>query len=234
MGILQNSFLLRVVSALLLMPVVLYCLWAGGFAFISLLLLATLVSMREWVGMSRLSANMWRDLIIGGAYILISFFAFAAIRLHGEAGLWVAFALMLSVWASDSGAYFAGKTFKGPKMSPRISPNKTWSGFIGGCVFSAAAFYFFATCIGPAVAQAFEKTFSFAGIEHPVELLMIGGLVTVFGQAGDLLISMQKRKVGVKDTGVLIPGHGGILDRIDSVLMVSLVFAAYLFLVRGA
>lgn len=234
MVLLQNSFLLRVVSAFLLMPVVLYALWAGGFAFIALVLLAVLVSMREWVGMSLLSAHMWRDLLVGGLYILFSFFAFAAIRFDGVAGFWISFAILLAVWASDSGAYFAGKTFKGPKMSPSISPNKTWSGFIGGCVFSAAAFYFFVTCIGPAAAQAFGKPFSFAGIEHSIELLVLGALVTVFGQAGDLLISMQKRKVGVKDTGVLIPGHGGILDRIDSLLMVSLAFAVYLYLVRGA
>ena len=121
---------------------------------------------------------------------------------------------MMCVWASDIGAYFTGKRLKGPKMAPKISPNKTWAGFLGAMFFGGLTLW----------AMSF---FVQAGI--PGGLLFLSGSVFgAVGQAGDLLVSILKRQAGTKDTGNLIPGHGGLLDRIDSLLLVIPVAAAML------
>jgi len=106
------------------------------------------------------------------------------------------------VWATDTGAYFTGRAIGGPKMAPSISPGKTWSGFAGG---TAAA-----GLVGWSAASISDG---------PVAQIVAASLVvSLLGQAGDLLMSKVKRTVGVKDTGTLIPGHGGVLDRLDSLL----------------
>lgn len=229
----SRSFVLRVSSALVLMPVVLFDLVYGGLPFLIMLVLAAALSLKEWYGMSKQSNDFMFDLSWGAAYIILCFLSFAHLRMHFDGGEWLALALLLSVWASDTGAYFAGKTFKGPKMCPSISPNKTWAGLAGGVVSSALAFYAFAIAVGPYLAGLLNKSFHFAGLnDSSFVLLVLGASVTIAGQAGDLLISRQKRKVGVKDTGNLIPGHGGILDRIDSLLLCSLVFVVILFVMK--
>ena len=122
------------------------------------------------------------------------------------------------VWAADIGAFFVGKYFGGPKMAPRISPNKTWAGLGGGCDFAGViAILFF--CVNVLVSP--EAVFSWMGV---VLIFVLGVVIALAGQAGDLLISAMKRKTGVKDTGTLIPGHGGLLDRIDSMLLAAPVF----------
>ncbi|HKN77985.1 MAG TPA: phosphatidate cytidylyltransferase [Lysobacter sp.] len=124
---------------------------------------------------------------------------------------WLLLALMV-IWAADSGAYFAGRHFGKHKLSPRISPNKTVEGFIGGMVASILIALIGAPIAGASVAQL------------PAVALVV--VVTVgFSVVGDLYESLLKRHVGAKDSGDLIPGHGGILDRIDSVLAALPVFA---------
>ncbi|MCF6195011.1 MAG: glutamate synthase-related protein, partial [Kangiellaceae bacterium] len=119
--------------------------------------------------------------------------------------------LMVGVWASDIGAYFSGKFIGGPKMAPKISPNKTWAGFIGGMLGSALAL----SAMNYFTLQLSEMTglemLPFASLQVA---FVIGVFFTVFGQVGDLMVSGYKRKVGVKDTGNLIPGHGGILPAV--------------------
>jgi len=124
---------------------------------------------------------------------------------------WLLLALMV-IWAADSGAYFAGRHFGKHKLSPRISPNKTVEGFIGGMVASILIALIGAPIAGASIAQL------------PAVALVV--VVTVgFSVVGDLYESHLKRHVGAKDSGDLIPGHGGILDRIDSVLAALPVFA---------
>jgi phosphatidate cytidylyltransferase len=124
---------------------------------------------------------------------------------------WLLLALMV-IWAADSGAYFAGRHFGKHKLSPRISPNKTVEGFIGGMVASILIALIGAPIAGASIAQL------------PAVALVV--VVTVgFSVVGDLYESLLKRHVGAKDSGDLIPGHGGILDRIDSVLAALPVFA---------
>ena len=118
--------------------------------------------------------------------------------------------LFATAWAADIAAFLVGSVVKGPKLWPRFSPNKTWSGFAGGLAASAAA--------AMAVAAAFMQL-SLAGA---AVIGLAGGLATM---AGDLWESMLKRRFGVKDSGDLIPGHGGLLDRVDGLMFAVMVFA---------
>ena len=114
--------------------------------------------------------------------------------------------LFLVVWSADTGAFFTGRLIGGPKLAPKISPNKTWSGFIGGAVFACIAGVLFAAWFGH------------TSIPTVAALSIVLALIS---QGGDLGESFLKRFFGVKDTSGLIPGHGGVLDRLD-----GLVFAA--------
>jgi phosphatidate cytidylyltransferase len=125
--------------------------------------------------------------------------------------------LLATTWAADIGAYTAGNILKGPKLWPRFSPNKTWSGFFGGLVGGAAA------AVGVA---ALLMQLSLAGA---ATIGFAGGLATMMG---DLWESMLKRRFGVKDSGDLIPGHGGMLDRVDGLMFATVVFAAARLIVR--
>ena len=129
--------------------------------------------------------------------------------------------LLLLVWSSDSFAYFTGRAIGGPKLAPKISPKKTWAGFWGSSVGAGVVL---AGLACPWVLAQFDIEtighLSWAGYAA------LGFVLAMAGQAGDLFISIFKRHYGVKDTGSLIPGHGGILDRIDALLLVALLFGA--------
>lgn len=120
----------------------------------------------------------------------------------------------LMVWAMDIGGYVVGSNVKGPKLAPKISPNKTWSGLIGGVAFAmiASVLYFHAVSFVEVV-NLEPKTQVFFSV--------LGGLIAVISQIGDLIESAIKRRLGLKDSSDLIPGHGGVFDRID-----GLIFAA--------
>lgn len=118
--------------------------------------------------------------------------------------------VFVSVWATDIGAYAVGRTLKGPKLAPAISPNKTWSGFFGGLGFAAIA----ALCLSLAL-----------NASRPAQVVAIAALLSLLGQGGDLFESAIKRRFRVKDSGNLIPGHGGMLDRIDALLWAAPAFA---------
>ena len=124
--------------------------------------------------------------------------------------------IILVVIAADVGAYFGGKTFRGPKMAPTLSPNKTWSGAISGLVFAC----FIATLLGWVIGLS------------PTLSIMLAVPIIILSVLGDLMESSVKRHLGVKDTGTLLPGHGGLLDRLDS-LMVAVVGGAILFMMLG-
>ena len=122
--------------------------------------------------------------------------------------------LFFITWATDIFAYFAGRAIGGPKLAPRISPNKTWAGLAGGVAGAAA--------LGWATATWFEMEPFF---------LWMGGPLGLVAQAGDLYESWEKRRAGVKDSGALLPGHGGVLDRLDGLLAAAA--AAVLLLMAG-
>jgi phosphatidate cytidylyltransferase len=155
-------------------------------------------------------------LAAGVLYIGLAGLALIELRHDGEAGRGNVLFLFLVVWASDIGAYMAGRAFGGPKLAPTISPNKTWSGALGGMAC--------AMLVGGACALAFTPGASMFAIA--VVVLLVG----TASQAGDLLESAIKRHFKVKDTSSLIPGHGGLLDRLDGVLAAAPVAALVSFL----
>jgi phosphatidate cytidylyltransferase len=141
--------------------------------------------------------------VLGTIYVGLGFYYFIETR---EAGLTYIFYSLFMIWATDSGAYFIGKAFGKRKLWPEISPNKTIEGSIGGvvCALIIAILFSLFTDI--------NATF--------LQLLIITMILSVFGQIGDLVESALKRHYNVKDSGHLLPGHGGILDRFDSLLFV--------------
>jgi phosphatidate cytidylyltransferase len=146
-------------------------------------------------------------------YIGVPALSLVAIREVPANGLWLMLPVFVAVWATDTGALFAGNLLKGPKLWPALSPNKTWAGFLGGIVFGA---------LGAMAVFAFLHANLLYGT-------ILGACAALVGHAGDLFESWMKRRVGRKDSGSLIPGHGGVLDRIDSILFVGPV-AAFVFL----
>lgn len=153
-----------------------------------------------------LAAVMRRfQLAFGAFYVALPILALLLLRSHPD-GFWLTFWTMAVVWACDSGAYFAGRAIGGPKLWPRVSPNKTWAGAIGG-VLAAAAF-----------------TIVFAlwhGSPTGLTMILLSPWLAILAQAGDLFESHLKRVAGVKDSGNLLPGHGGLLDRLDGLVPVA-------------
>lgn len=143
-------------------------------------------------------------------YIAVSSYAMIWLRDRPGTGLFLLLYLLLVVWATDIGAYAAGRTIGGPRLAPRISPKKTWSGLLGGMAAAAAA--------GAGVA-------AWSGIADPVPAALLGAMMAVVAQAGDLFESAVKRRFNVKDSGRIIPGHGGLLDRVDGLLAGASFFA---------
>jgi len=141
--------------------------------------------------------------VLGALYVGIGFFYFIETRTAGID--YVIFALLL-VWTTDSGAYFTGKKFGKKKLWPDISPNKTVEGFLGGIAYAIIAALIF-QWISP-ISSSY------------ILLVVVAIVVSIFGQIGDLVESALKRHYNVKDSGNILPGHGGILDRFDSLLFV--------------
>jgi phosphatidate cytidylyltransferase len=152
----------------------------------------------------------------GFFYAAIALIAAVLMRMDSGHGLAALILVLLVVWATDIGGYVAGRGIGGPKLWPRISPNKTWAGAIGG--FAASLI----------VAAGFAA-FRFAGT---APLLTLGAVLSIAAQCGDLFESAIKRRFGVKDSGSIIPGHGGLLDRLDG-FVAAIVLAAVFGLLRG-
>lgn len=169
------------------------------------------------------SASFWQQnllirALIGVLSLVPAWVAFIAIRtLHIEQeglfyfGAYLLFASLLIVWAADIGAYFSGKKFGKHKLMPHVSPNKTIEGFVGGLIWVAVLVVILNACFDIEVSQ------------YPL-YLAIAVLTAVISAVGDLNESMFKRVAGVKDSGTILPGHGGILDRIDSLVAATPVF----------
>jgi phosphatidate cytidylyltransferase len=245
----------RVASAAVLIPLVLADVWFGGVWFEIFVGLLFVLVAREWVAIVHGGNDVQFALhaaaalagallplqigIAGAVYVVAALALIAAIHavLVGGAGPWkffgVAYAgfppiafevlrqggsmglkaiiwVMVVVWCADTLAYAAGRTFGGPKLAPRISPNKTWSGLLGAVVGAAIAALVFqsVTGAGPFLATA-----------------AVAAALAIVEQGGDLFKSAMKRAHGVKDSGGLIPGHGGVIDRIDGLIAVALAAA---------
>jgi phosphatidate cytidylyltransferase len=150
----------------------------------------------------------WIYTAAGAFYIGWALSLFLLLRVHANGFEWV-MVVLLGTFATDTGAFIIGKAFGRRALAPRISPNKTWEGAIGGFIFGTGAVLALVSLFALPVSM-------FEGI-------VLGTLVGVSAQVGDLMESMMKRASGVKDAGRMIPGHGGILDRLDSVVFVIVV-----------
>jgi phosphatidate cytidylyltransferase len=155
----------------------------------------------------------WKDIFpdklwtaSGLLYIGIPCVALVWMRNDWQGGRDLVLWLLCVVWATDIGAYFFGKSIGGPRLAPVISPNKTWAGLIGGMVSAGAT---------GALLLVWSKA------ADPVFGAWMGGGTAIVAQGGDLLESSVKRHFGVKDSGAIIPGHGGVLDRVDGILAVA-------------
>ena len=204
----------RVGSAIVLFAIAGTALWFGGIAFGLLLLVGGALVVVEWLALVRgmtLGGGAKMALNILGPIAILGAMAglwFIRDHLGMTAALWV-FAM---VWATDIGAYFAGRAFGGARLAPKISPSKTWSGLIGGMIA--------ALVVGSPIADR-------GGIVGVP--LWIGLLMGLVAQLGDLGQSWMKRRAGVKDSGKLIPGHGGLFDRVDGLLPVALILGGLAF-----
>lgn len=212
----------RIRSALVFAVIVLGALYVGCIAFTLLTAVALVIGIYEWVRMLA-HEKKYRILflIAGSAYIGLALGMMAWLRNATEHGLYNMLTLLLIVWASDISAYFTGKTIGGPKLAPAISPKKTWSGFWGSSVGAGLAA---AALACPCLLDKFGVE-TIGGMSWMAYGAM-GFVLAMFGQAGDLIESAFKRRYGVKDSGTIMPGHGGILDRIDALMLVSIVFGA--------
>ena len=153
----------------------------------------------------------------GGIYAAFPVAALILFRNDMEYGIWAIVWLFGIVWATDIAAYFTGKSLGGPKLSPRWSPNKTWSGLLGGV---AAA-----SLVSAFVAYALGNT-------SGLILAALGGAMAIVAQMGDIFESSLKRQAGVKDSSRIIPGHGGVMDRLDGLITASSL-ALVIGLIRG-
>ena len=255
----SRNLLMRIAAALVLAPITIAIAYAGGWLWIALVTLIVVGLYVEWLAITGLAGEI-RVVLSGSAALVIAglclmagrsgvslgvltiglvvstliaperrnwvaagfLYAAAAevasvmVRLDAAKGFGALMLVLLVVWATDIGGYFAGRSIGGPKLWPRVSPKKTWAGAVGSFVASlVVAVGFAALDLGKAA-----------------PLLLLGAVLSVASQLGDLFESAVKRRFGVKDSSHIIPGHGGLLDRLDGFVAAVLV-AAILGFVRG-
>ncbi|WP_396592989.1 phosphatidate cytidylyltransferase [Brevundimonas sp. R86498] len=250
----------RAASALVLAPLAVLAIWAGGLWFLALLLGAIVLLAREWAAMS--APERRNPIAVGvaiailactvtahaenmSAALVVLVFGAAAVALYarrlgqagvdaaygvlylgwpailliwlreGQSGAGLSWTIMVFVvaWSADVMAFLVGSLLGGPKLWPRYSPNKTWSGFAGGLLAGSVAGYLVARFLP-------------LGLPDPLWGLALGLAGALATMAGDLWESALKRRFGVKDAGGLIPGHGGLLDRVDGLMFAVVVIAA--------
>ena len=211
-----NELQKRIISSLILLPISIILIFTHYIIFIPVLFLITIFSLNEWKNINKKKKS---SLIINFGYlvIIISIFSSIFIRgLYNESSFLLLWILLICIF-SDIGGYIFGKTFKGPKLT-KISPNKTYSGMIGSFIFS----------IIPIILLENLTTYEIIYQDQVYlinKYIVISLFLSLDCQSGDILISYFKRLNKIKNTGNLIPGHGGILDRIDGIIFV-LIFAS--------
>ncbi len=158
--------------------------------------------------------------ILGIIYAVVPFTFFHALAyVHGGFNFHIPMAFLIMLWANDTGAYLSGYFFGRTKLFERHSPKKTWEGFVGGVAISALAAY---------IISIFYK-------DLPInQWIMMAVFIGVFGTMGDLVESMFKRSINVKDSGGILPGHGGLLDRFDGLLLSAPIVYSYLYLITNS
>ena len=227
----RSDLPVRVASAVVMVAVAGLAFWSGGWILGGFLLAIVMGVLIEWsqlvVAFERrlVARSLW--LIAGIGYVGFAYYAAIGLALRTSLLPYV----VVSVIAVDVGAYFAGRTFGGPKIAPAISPSKTWSG-LAGAIFAASLFYLILGWViyrdSLADMEGYAGRFSLAMVWTATRLYWLpalaGGAATaIVAQSGDFFESWMKRRAGVKDSGRLIPGHGGLFDRADGLIAVLFV-----------
>jgi len=203
----SSGLFLRLLSAVVMIPPVLAVVYFGAPWFDAMVIVGAMILAWEWFGLCGKRVG-W--LAFGAVYVVASVWALIHLRNDPELGAYTVFWLFAMVWAVDTGAYAAGRAIGGPKLAPRISPNKTWAGLGGGVLFAAL--------VGAVTALVLER-------QSVIPLALVSGALGIVSQGGDLLESWVKRRFDKKDSGTIIPGHGGLFDRVDGLLAAALVAA---------
>ena len=203
----------RILSSIILIPTVLFFIIKGSFLFNFFIFICFLITTYEWLKLSK--NNLLK--FFGSIFIVISFYSIFNIRNEFDRDYFHLLLVVIICVSTDIGGYVFGNIFKGPKLT-KISPKKTYSGVIGSFLLSLIFTNLFLDFLSNVETFEFTK-----------EMFLFILLVSFVSQLGDLIISYFKRKSKMKDTGTIIPGHGGILDRIDGVIF-ALPFSYVLFL----
>ena len=193
----------RILSSIIIIPLSLFFIFKGSTFFILFLVILFLISFSEWLSMTK----KLEIKILGLLFLLFSFYSTFSLR---EDGLSSFLLIIIICVSTDLGGYIFGKLFKGPKLI-KISPNKTYSGMLGGFLLSIITSYFFIVQYKP---SSILYNDDMGNLKFIISIFIISGI----SQIGDLIISYFKRRSKIKNTGKIIPGHGGILDRIDGMI----------------
>jgi len=204
----MSELLVRSLAAVVMAAVALIAAFLGGYVFAVLVAIATGAMFVEWRRLTEGWGAGW--MVAGFVYALVPALALLWLRDRAPQGLELVFWVFIVTWTTDIGAFFAGRAIGGPKLAPSISPKKTWAGLIGGMVSAGLA--------------------GWAWVEYvmlPTSLIWLAPAFAAAAQGGDLFESWLKRRAGAKDSGTMLPGHGGILDRLDGLVVVATLTALF-------
>ena len=209
----KEEIIKRILSSIILLPTVLFFIIKGSFLFNFFIFICFLITTYEWLKLSK--NNLLK--LFGTIFIVISFYTIFNIRNEFDRDYFHLLLVVIICVSTDIGGYVFGNIFKGPKLT-KISPKKTYSGVIGSFLLSLIFTNLFLDFLSNVEIFEFTK-----------EMFLFILLISLVSQIGDIIISYFKRKSKIKDTGTIIPGHGGILDRIDGMIF-ALPFAYVFFL----
>jgi len=209
----KDEIIKRILSSIILIPTVLFFIIKGSFLFNFFIFICFLITTYEWLKLSK--NNLLK--FFGTIFIVISFYAIFKIRNEFDKDYFHLLLVVIICASTDIGGYLFGNIFKGPKLT-KISPKKTYSGVIGSFLLSLIFTNLFLDFLSNVETFEFTK-----------EMFLFILLVSFISQIGDIIVSYFKRKSKIKDTGTIIPGHGGILDRIDGMIF-ALPFSYVFFL----
>ena len=193
------EFIKRILSTIVLLPLSFFIVIKGSFLFITFITICFFVAIFEWNNMSK--EKKYNK--IGFIFLLFSFLCIYNLRINSDDNYLFFLLIIIVCISTDIGGYVFGKIFKGPKLT-KFSPNKTITGVIGSFILSIISMLVFSLVLNK--------------INFSVKLIIFTVMISLISQLGDITISFFKRKSNIKDTGKIIPGHGGLLDRIDGML----------------
>ena len=193
------EFIKRILSSIILFPFTFFIIVKGSLIFITFITICFFISIFEWNNMSKKK----RYNKIGFIFLFFSFLCIYNLRINSDDNYISFLFIVLVCISTDIGGYVFGKLFKGPKLT-KYSPNKTFAGMTGSFIFSIISMFVFINI--------------FSELNFSIKLMIFTVIISLISQLGDIIISYFKRKSNIKDTGNIIPGHGGLLDRIDGMI----------------